>query len=119
MSSFAHKTSPIVKPTSQKEIVMTQSVYSWMGSPLHLVLEDDLALAYNEAQDAWFKAQTDHETRTGSPWEPTEPLEIEWTNRQRTAWNSIASVINLLVEINGGGLDIPEEQITSDHLEKL
>lgn len=97
---------------------MTQSVYSWMGSPLHLVLEDDLALAYNEAQDAWFKAQDDHKEKYGTPWEPHLPLAIDWTERQRTAWNSIAAVINLLCEINDG-LDIPEEQVTSDYLEKL
>lgn len=97
-----------------------QSVYSWMGTPLHLVLEDDVATDYNRAQDAFIAAQERHLAIHGKRWDPiTEPLQIDWTPQEAKAWDDIARVVNLLVEINGGGLDIPDEQITSDKMVKL
>jgi hypothetical protein len=96
-----------------------QSAYSWMGSRLHLILEDDIARAYNRAQEAWYGAQENHKKVHGKEWEPeNEPLLIDMTDEERKAWNDIAKIINLLGEINGG-LDIPEEELTSDHLEKV
>jgi hypothetical protein len=97
-----------------------QSAYSWMGSRLHLVLEDEVANAYNRAQEAWYAAQTNHKKLHGREWNPvSEPLLIDWTDEQRKAWDDIGSIINLLIEVNGGGLAITEEEITSDFLEKL
>lgn len=98
-----------------------QSAYSWMGSRIHLVLEDEVAEAYNRAQDKFGEAQKRHQKIHGHEWGyKHEALEIDWEPAEQKAFNDIASVINLLVEINGeGGLDIPEEEITSDYLIKL
>ena len=96
-----------------------QSAYSWMGSRIHLVLEDDIAAAYNRAQDAWFAAQREHKETHGRPWDPIEPLFIHLTAAERKAYDDIGRIINLLVEVNGSGLDIPEEELTSDYLVKL
>lgn len=94
------------------------SAYSWHGTRIHLVLKDDVADAYNKAQDAWYKAQTDHKDRTGTQWDPKDPLWIELSDAEKDAWNCIAHIINILAEVNSG-LDIPEEEITSDYLVKL
>ncbi len=96
-----------------------QSAYSWMGSRLHLVLEDDVADTWNQAQDAFFAAQKRHEAVHGTKWTGDEPLEIYWSNDSAEIWNKIADLINLLIEMNGGELDILEEEITSDYLIKL
>lgn len=97
-----------------------QSVYSWMGSRLHLVLEDDIAKAYNQAVDTLRKARVDHVKLHRREFNPFEDLiSIKWTEEQRKAWNDIAQLINLLVEINGGALDVKEEEVTSDYLVKL
>ena len=96
-----------------------QSAYSWMGTRIHLVLEEEIADAYNRAQDAWYKAQDDHKIRTGARWDPhTEPLLINWTDAEKKAYDDIGRIINLLAKVNGG-LDIPEEEITDDYLVKL
>lgn len=98
---------------------MAQFVYSWMGSPLHFVLEEELANAYNRAQEAFFEAQQHFKLKNGTEWTGREMIEMDWTSEEQKAWNAIASVINLLIKINGGGLDIPEEQCTTDFLVKL
>jgi len=106
-----------MRPTERKEM---QSAYSLYGSRIHLVLNDDVADAYNRANDAWLKAQKDHEIRTGSKWNPkNESLLIDWTDAEQKAFNGIARIMNLIIEVNGEGLDIPEEEITSDYLVKL
>jgi hypothetical protein len=96
-----------------------QSAYSFMGSRLHLVLEDDVADAFNRMQDAWFDAQKNHKEKIGTEWNPAEPLLIDCAREDTDVWNKIGSLINLLIEINGGSLHIPEEEMTSDYLVKL
>lgn len=98
---------------------MTQSVYAWMGSPLHLVLEDDVANAYNRFQESFFQAQLNYKQLNGVEWTPDKQLSIHCTSAENVIWNKIGDLINLLVEINGGSLDITEEQMTSDFLVKL
>jgi len=90
-----------------------------MGTRLHLVIDDDVATAYNQAQDAFFEAQKHHKKTTGQDWTGREPLSIDWTPEQQRVWNAMADVINKLVELNGGGIDIPQEECTSDYLVKL
>lgn len=96
-----------------------QSAYSWCGSRLHFVLEDDVAAAYNRYQQAFLQGQLDHEDRTGSPWTPNDPLAIGCTDEETAAYNSIADLINLLVDINGGSIHITNQECTSDFLVKL
>lgn len=98
-----------------------QSAYSMYGSRIHLVLRDEVADAYNRALDAFLKAQDDHKERTGVQWNPKiDPtIVIDWTEEEQAAFNGMARIINVIVEVNGEGLDIPEEEITSDYLVKL
>ena len=98
---------------------MSQSAYSWMGTRIHLVLEDDFANAYNRAQEGFFQAQRDFEAQHGTKWTGFERIGMPWTNEELNAWNGIADVINLLVKLNGGSLNIPESEVTSDFLIKL
>ena len=98
---------------------MSQSVYSVYGSPIHLILDDDFASAYNRSQDAFVQAQKDHLARTGSAWTGLEQMWIHWTDEERDAFNNFAELMNSLIKLNGGGLDLPEEQMPSMHLIKL
>lgn len=96
-----------------------QSTYSFMGSQLHLILEDDVADAYNRMQQAWFDAQENHRETHGTHWDPKTPLWIEFADEDKVIWDKIGHIINLLVELNGGGITMPEEEMTSDFLVKL
>jgi len=97
-----------------------QSYYSYMGSPLHLILEDELAEAFNRRLKQFFDAQIQHLETHGRKWDPeTEPLLMAKDDEAQEAYDKVGRVINLLVEINGGGLHIPEEQLPDDYLVKL
>lgn len=93
-----------------------QSFYSWYGSPLHLILEDEVADGCNRTMQAFAKAQRDHKERTGTQWEPNQPLLIDADPVDMKAYDDVAQWINQLIEINGGGIAIPEEQMTSDDM---
>ena len=99
---------------------MSQSAYSWCGTRLHLILKDDIAAAYNRAQDAFQAAQRNHVAIHGTKWDPlNEPILMDWTKEEMKAWEDVAKIVNLISEVNGGGIDIPEEEMTTDHLIKL
>lgn len=96
-----------------------QSIYSFYGSRLHLILEDDIADAYNRRLQQFRDAQIRHKERTGSQWNPTEPILMENDPEAQKAYDDVARVINLLVEINGGGLELTQEEMSEDRLVKL
>lgn len=98
-----------------------QNYYAWYGTRLHLILEDDIADAFNRATDKFAAAQKKFKDEYGIAWDPTQnhALDPQWTEDELGAWNSISRYINLLVEINGGALDISEEELTSEYLVKL
>lgn len=99
---------------------MSQSVYSYYGSRLHLYLEDEIAEGYNRFMDSWYKAQQLHRELHEREWDPkTEPLLIDYESKDKKAYDDVGRIINLLVEINGGGLEIPEEETTEDYLVKV
>jgi hypothetical protein len=93
-----------------------QHTYSYLGSPLHLVLEDEIAEGYNRFTDAFLAGQKQFKEENGCNWTPDKPLWMEFKPEDQKSYDQIGRIINLLVEINGGGIDIPEEQCTSDHL---
>ena len=96
--------------------ITMQHTYSYLGSPLHLVLEDKIAEGYNRITDAFLTAQKLFKEQYGVNWTPDLPIELEFEKEDMVAYDNVGRIINLLVEINGGGIDIPEEQCTSDHL---
>lgn len=97
---------------------MSQSAYSYNGTRIHLVIDDDVAEAYNQAQDAFFAAQRLHKEWHGSDWNYTMPLSINWTDKQAKAWNNVAAVINAMCALNADGIAVADE-MTSDYLVKL
>lgn len=96
-----------------------QSAYSFYGSRLHLILEDDVAEGYNRNAKAFYDAQINHKERTGTKWNPLEPLWMVTNDADQKAYDDVARLMNLLIEINGGSLEITEEEMTSDYLVKL
>jgi hypothetical protein len=80
-----------------------------MGSKMHLMLDDDLVRNYNRSQHAFAEAQREHKKTTGENWKPEEPLLIKWSQVEFEAQEKIAELINLIIQINGGVLDISEE----------
>lgn len=96
-----------------------QSTYSVYGTDVHLILDDEFAENYNNAQHEFFDAQKVHMEKVGSAWTGTEPLYIKWSEEQRKAFDDFAVLMNHMVELNGGSLNITEESMTSDYLVKL
>ena len=92
-----------------------QSTYSFYGSKLHLILEDEVAERYNRVSVAF--ANVNAEELQANPDKPFWLKGIEDVDME--AWNGVADVINKLIEINGGSLDIPEEEILYNCLVKL
>ena len=93
-----------------------QHTYSYLGSPLHLVLEDEIAEGFNRITDAFLAAQKLFKEEYGVHWTPDLPLSMEFEQKDMEGYDKVGRVINLLAEINGGGIEISEEQCTSDHL---
>jgi hypothetical protein len=95
-----------------------QSYYSVYGTPLHLIFEDEFAANYNRAQDAFTEATKRFKEATGYDWKGQD-LIIDWTDEEQKAFNEFADLLNLLVKINGGSLDMTVDDMTSNKLEKL
>ena len=98
---------------------MSQSIYSVYGSRIHLLLEDEFASNWNKAQAAFFKAQKDHLARTGTQWTGNEHLAIDLKPEELKAFNDFAELMNLMIKLNGGTLNITEEEMTDDYLIKV
>lgn len=91
-----------------------QSFYSYYGSPLHLIFEDEIAEAANRRAAEFIAAQVRHKEIHGVHWNPEEPLMMRKDDEAQQAYDQVGRIINLLVEVNGGGLEIWEEMMTSD-----
>lgn len=97
----------------------SQSVYSFCGSPLHLVLDDGIAERYNRFINEFLDAQGRYKDKYGKKWEPNKALPMQTNKNDHKAYDVVGRLINYMIGINGGSLSIPEEQCTSDILEKL
>lgn len=99
---------------------MPQSIYSYYGSRLHLILEDRVAEGYNRFLESWYTAQNLHLQKHEKPWDPDkEPLLINYKKEDKEAYDNIGRVITLLIEINGCGLELSEEECSDDFLVKV
>jgi hypothetical protein len=97
-----------------------QHAYAVFGSRLHLVLEESVADAYNRFTDAFMQAQTNHMQEHGTQWDPeTEPLLIKFAEDDKRIWSAVGNIINQLIELNGGGLELWPDECTSDYLVRL
>jgi len=97
---------------------MSQSYYSVYGTPLHLLLDDEFAANYNAAQRAFFEAQVKFNETSKTTW-AGEPLNINWTEEHRRVYNQFAELMNSMIDMAGGALELGEEEMTSDFLVKL
>lgn len=93
-----------------------QYAYSWCGTRITFVLEESVAENYNAVVDKFFAAQKQHEEQDMFKWTPKLPIRMDLSEEQLFAFNKIGELINLLAELNGGSIDIPEEEVTSDYL---
>lgn len=111
---------PKIKIGDNSDILTgAQSVYSFFGSPLQLVLDDGLAERYNRFIREFLDAQIRHREKYGKQWEPHNSLQMNTSTKDMKAYHVIGKLMNYIIEINGGGLDLPEEQCVSDFLEKI
>ena len=95
-----------------------QSYYSVYGTRIHLLIDDEFAANYNRAQDAFAEAQKNYMILRQKAWNGEE-LWINWTDAEQNAFNEFAKLMNTMIKMNGGSLDIKQEDMTSNHLEKL
>lgn len=99
-----------------------QHAYSWNGTRIHLVVEDQIADAYNRAFDKFLQAQKDFRVLAGRAWSPAdgnETLFITWDDDEMEAWNNVAAVINGIVKLNGGSIDIAGAEMNSNYLKRV
>lgn len=104
--------------TPTKGITM-QHTYSLYGSPLHLILEEKVADGYNRVHLGFIEAQKNFKEEYGIQWTPDLPIEIKASAEDLKAYDDIAKLLNLLIEINGGSLDISEEQCITATLDRI
>ena len=95
-----------------------QSYYSVYGTRIHLLIDDEFAANYNRAQDAFAKAQKMFKISTGRNW-TGEMMRIDWTVAEELAFNNFANLMNTMIKMSGGTLDLRDEDMPSNHLEKL
>jgi hypothetical protein len=96
-----------------------QSVYSVFGSPLQLILDDGLAERYNSFIKEFLDAQVRYEGKHGKLWQPHQALPMNTSAKDLKAYHAVGKLMNHLIAVNGGSLDLPEAQCVSDFLEKL
>lgn len=82
-----------------------QSYYSFYGSPLHLILEDEIAESYNRVSKNMYESN-------GNVLVCASDADIK-------NYSKVADIINKLIEINGGLLEIAEEEMPLNYLVKL
>jgi hypothetical protein len=104
--------------TPTKGITM-QHTYSLYGSPLHLILEEKVADGYNRVHLGFIEAQKKFKEDYGIQWTPELPIEINASPEDLKAYDDIAKLLNLLIEINGGSLDINEDQCITATLDRV
>lgn len=93
------------------------STYSFgIDSPLKFELSDEYAALYNRATQAFFDAQSNHKERTGSKWTPGQPLEIDMTKEEMTAFNGFKQVLE--EALKNYGKPVKENELTDDFLIK-
>lgn len=95
-----------------------QSIYSVYGTAIHLLLDDEFATNYNNAMKAFFDAQFEYMERTHQEWKGG-PLTINWTPEEQKAYKDFANLMNSMIEMNGGSLNLTQDDMTSDYLVKL
>lgn len=97
---------------------MSQSYYSVYGTRIHLLIDDEFAKNYNVAVDAFNAAQKTFKATTGNNWNG-EPLWVDWTDEAHAAYNEFADFMNHMIKMNGGSLDIGEDDLTDGYLTKV
>jgi hypothetical protein len=104
--------------TPTKGITM-QHTYSLYGSPLHLILEEKVADGHNRVHLGFMEAQKKFKEEYGIQWTPELPIQINASHEDLKAYDDIAKLLNFLIEINGGSLDISEDQCVTSTLDRI
>lgn len=87
-----------------------------IDSPMKFEIPDHLAEYYNQALAAFFKAQEQFKRKHNRVWDPaTEPIKVDWSRKQRKAWNTFARVFN---EVNNAKGPFHENDLMEDYLVK-
>jgi len=98
---------------------MAQSNYAYCGTRLHLLLEEEVADGYNRFMKAYFDAQKAFMDTHHRPWSAEDPIYIKCSQADMDSYHAVGDIINLYCKVNGGSLEITQEDITSDYLVKV
>ncbi len=93
-----------------------QKIYSWLGTKIQVPLPVELAENFNKFQKAFFDAQRKFMEENGRQWSHVEPLMIHSSREENEDWNKIGDLINYLVDLNGGSINIGLIDIKEDYL---
>lgn len=96
---------------------MTTHIWSFgADSPMKFEIPDKTAQYYNQALQAFFKAQDQFKRKHNRAWDPAkEPIKIGWSKNQRKAWNTFARIFN---EVNAAQGPFHENDLMDDYLVK-
>lgn len=86
-------------------------IYSWYGTPIQIAMTDEVAEAYNRMADVIAEAEIGDNITT--------MLFKEKQKGDMEAWNKVATIINLMIELCGGKLDYTANDVKSNHLVKV
>ena len=92
-------------------------IYSFgLDSPLKFELSEGYVDAYNRALTVFFLAQETHFKTTGSRWNPSMSLLIEWEDDERAAFNAFNDILKKALELHG--TPVHQDELTDDFLVK-
>lgn len=92
-----------------------QHAYSWCNTRIHLVLEDDIAATYNRAFDKYLKAKKEFPNAEISG----DILTFDFTEEEMDAWSGIRKIINDIIELNHGRIDIQGLEMSSNYMTRV
>lgn len=84
-------------------------IYSWCSTPIQIEITDENAEAYNRVIDAYIKLSLT----------PIPLKEIQVAEEDVKMWEKVLSIIEIMVELNGGSLPYRQNDMNVARLVKV
>lgn len=94
-----------------------QPIYSYCGTSIHIPASEEMAAAYNRFVDELATAMKKFEASHERIWESKDQFSLDVTDEEIKAYNTVADIINAMVDLCGGAINIREEDMPTNHLE--
>jgi hypothetical protein len=98
---------------------MTQSIYSYKGTEIHLILDDVLAQKFNNAMRVWTETADAYMVKHNKPIRDLSVVYENMRDDEKDALDKVTNLVNLLAKINGGKIDYGAKGLPSAYLIRL